>query len=160
MINKQLSEELLHFFQSYLLFYKDFLLLETEKFEDMSHNNLRSLDERVKQEQAYLLKLKGFEIEREKLVGQAGDPKTTFRQLIPLFEEPYQKDIKAIYDELSNVLLDLREMNRRCNYLTEIKLHNIAADLNKIRNNPELQNVYNAKAQEGNTPPSVLSMKI
>lgn len=160
MINKQLSEELLHFFQNYLLFYKDFLVLETEKFEDMSQNNLQTLDERVKKEQAYLLKLKGLEIEREKLIGQTGDPKTTFRGLIPLFEEPYRAKMKSIYDELSDVLLDLREMNHRCNYLTEIKLHNITVDLNKIKNNPELQNVYNAKAQEGNTPPSVLSMKI
>lgn len=160
MINGQLSEQLLHFFQNYLLFYKEFLSIEAEKFEDLSRNNLRSLDDRVKQEQAYLLKLRGLEIEREKLVGKTGDPKTTFRQLIPLFDEPYRKEIKAIYDELSNVLLDLREMNRRCNYLTEIKLHNVEVTLNKIKNNPELQNMYNAKAKEGKFPPSVLSMKI
>ena len=160
MINKTLSDEMLPFFQQYLAFYKDFLQLETDKYNDMARNILSSLNEHVKEEQAYMLKSKGLELERDKLMAQMDSPKATFCELIPMFDLSVQVQIKEIYDELSQVLLDLKETNLRCNQLTELRLHRIEIDSQKLANNPDLQKRYDSHAHEGPIYKSILSKKI
>jgi hypothetical protein len=161
MIDKSLSEELLLFLQQYLAFYKEFLLLEADKYDDMVNNRLNLLDERVKNEEACMLKSRGMEIERSKLWAKAGSPEVTFLQLIPLLDSSLQDKAKEIYDELLQVLYDLKETNLRCNQLTELKLHRIEADIEKLKMNPELQKQYDAKAiLEGYSPSGILSKKI
>ncbi|HEX3037474.1 MAG TPA: flagellar export chaperone FlgN [Oscillospiraceae bacterium] len=160
MINKKLSDELVLFLERYLVFYKDFLQMETEKYEDISQNKLAKLNQYVKDEQVFMLKSKGLEIERDKLVAQTGNSKTTFRELIPLFDGTVQAHLQEIYDELSNVLLDLKETNTRCNYITKLRLHGVEVNLKKLGDNPELQKIYTQKAHEGATPLNILSKRI
>lgn len=160
MINKTLSDELLLFFLRYLAFYNEFLQLETDKYDDMSHNIISSLDERVKVEEAYMLKSKGLEIERDKLIAQTELPKATFLQLIPLFDESVRDQIQEVYEELSRVLQDLKQTNLRCNQLTQLRLHRVEVDLQKIAKNPDLQKRYDAQAREGHVYKSKLSKKI
>jgi len=147
MINKTLSDKLLLFLQEYLSFYKEFLQLETEKYNDMTQNNIGLLDERVKTEQAFMLKSKGLELERERLWAQAGSPNSTLQESIPLFDSSVQGQLKEIYKELLQVLFDLKETNLRCNYLTELKLHKVEVDLQKLKNHPELEERYDSKAK-------------
>lgn len=160
MIEQSLAEELFQFLQRYLVFYKEFLQLETDKYNDLAINNVSSLDNRVKTEEVFMLKSKGLELERDKLVARTGKTDTTFRELIPLFGQPLQEQVKNIYNELSKVLLDLKEMNLRCNYLTELRLHRVETDLKKLENRPELQKLYNAQAREGGTSGGLFSKKI
>jgi len=160
MMNKTLSNELVLFLERYLAFYKSFLQMETNKYEDITHNNLSKLDQHVKDEQAYMLKSKGLEIERDKLVVQAGVPKATFRELIPLSDETVREHLQEIYDDLSNVLLDLKEINVRCNYVTKLKLHSVEVNLKKLGDNPELQKMYTQKASKGTKPLNILSKRI
>ena len=160
MINKTLSDELLSFFLRYLAFYSEFLQLETDKYDDMAHNIISSLDERVKVEEAYMLKSKGLEIERDKLIAQTELPKATFLQLIPLFDESVRDQIQEVYEELSRVLLDLKQTNLRCNQLTQLRLHRVEVDLQKIAKNPDLQKRYDAQARKSHVYKSILSKKI
>ncbi len=99
-------------------------------------------------------------MERDKLIAKTGSPESTFRQLIPMFEPSLQPQAKSIFDELSQVTLNLKEINLRCNQLTELKLHRVEKDIGKLKNNPELQRIYSSKAEEGSTPPSILSKKV
>lgn len=160
MIDKELAEKLLKFLRKYLDFYKGFLQLESEKYNDLTCNNIKSIDERVKTEEVYMLKSRGLEIERDRLVAQTGNPTATFRELIPMFDSSLQPQVQAIFDELSQVLLNLKKMNLNCNKLTELKLHRIKNDLKKLKNNPELQKIYSSKAEEGFAPKSILSRKV
>lgn len=161
MIDQSLSEELLLFLRRYLAFYKEFLLLEANKYDDMVQNRLNLLDEHVKTEEAYMLKSRGMEAEREKLWAKAGYPGVTFLQLVPLLDPSLQEQAKGIYDELLQVLYDLKETNLRCNQLTELKLHRIEADIQKLKKDPQLQKQYDAKAiLEGYSPSGILSKKI
>lgn len=160
MINEALSNELVLFLERYLAFYKDFLQMETNKLEDISQNRLSQLDQHVKDEQVFMLKSKGLEIERDKLVAQTGSPKSTFRELIPQFDESVRTHLQEIYDELSDVLLDLKEVNTRCNYITEIKLHSVEVNLKKLGDDSELQKMYTQKAHEGTRPLNILSKRI
>ncbi len=160
MINQSLADEIFRFFQRYLTFYKEFLQLETEKYNDIAVNRVSALDGHVKAEEALMLKSRGLELERDRLVAKTEKPEATFRELIPLFEHPLQEQVKQIYDELSKVLLDLKEINLRCNYLTELRLHRIQIDLKKLENHPELQKLYNAQARAGGASMNFISKKI
>ena len=160
MTDQLLADELFRFFQRYLAFYNDFLQLETKKYNDIAINNVSSLDQHVKSEEAFMLKSKGLELERDRLVARTGKPDATFRELIPLFESPLQEQIQKIYNELSQVLLNLKETNLRCNYLTDLRLHRIEIDLKKLENRPDLQKLYNAQAHPGEAHRNFISKKI
>jgi hypothetical protein len=160
MVNLPLSNEFLLFFQRYLSFYKEFLHLETGKYNDIISNNLGSLDEHVKTEQAYMLKSRGLELERAKLMAQTETPNATFKEMIFLFDLSVQDQIKLLYNDLSEVLLNLKNMNLRCNYLTKLKLQRVEIDLKKLKNQPELQALYNAQAHENGISTSIFSKKI
>ena len=160
MIDRTLSDEFSLFFKRYLAFYTDFLHLETEKYNDIISNNLASLNGHVVNEQAYMLKSRGLEIERDKLMALAGMPKATFKELISDLDNDVQDQVQTLYNSLSQVLLDLKHTNLRCNYLTKLKLHRINIDLKKLENHPELQKLYNAQAMENGISSNILSKKV
>jgi hypothetical protein len=160
MISRSLSDEFLSFFQRYLAFYEEFLQLETEKYNEIIANKLDQLDQRVKNEEAYMLKSRGLEAERDKLMAKTENPSATFRELIPLLDESAQAEAQALYDKLSQVLKNLKHTNLRCNYLTKLKLHRIEVNLEKIKNHPELQKLYNAQAVENAASSRILSKKV
>ena len=160
MITEALSEELYHFFNRYLAFYREFLQLETDKCADMACNNLSALPNHVKTEEVYMLKSKGLENERNKLVAKTGLTQPTFQQLIPLLDESTREKVHAIYDELSHVLLDLKAMNLRCNTITELRLHKIETQVRKLEKRPELDKIYTAHAYDRKKSGSILSTKI
>lgn len=159
MIENGLADTLLSFFERYLAFYKDFLLLETTKYQDMRENRLEKLSQHVKDEEAYSLKARGLEMERDRLVLQASSSDTTFRGLIPLFDQSRQERAKGLYDELYKVMTSIKETNRGCNYLTELKLHRVQIELRKMKNSPEMQKEYNSRAKECKKAFSIISRK-
>ena len=160
MIDRALSDDFLLFFQRYLAFYKDFLHLETEKYNDITSNNLSSLDSHVKVEEAYMLKSRGLELERTNLMAKTENPKATFKELILLLDKSVQDEATILYHTLSQVLLDLKHTNLRCNYLTKLKLHRIEIDMKKLKNHPEFQSLYNAQALENGISSNILSKKV
>ncbi|GEM_PF-327832 len=159
MIDKELSDRLMSLFGRYLSFYKDFLDLEIRKYGDMRENRLETLNGHVNDEQAHMLKARGLELERERLMHLTPFPDATFRELIPLFDESVREQAQAAYEELSGVLIRLKETNQKCNYLTELKLHRVKIELKKLENNPEMQKIYDSRAKEGKKPGSILSRK-
>ncbi len=160
MISRSLSDEFLSFFQRYLAFYEDFLQLETQKFNEIIANRLDNLDQMVKNEEAFMLKSRGLELERDKLMAKTESPKATFKELIALLDESAQEEAQLLYNRLSQVLNNLKHINSRCNYLTKLKLHRIEVNLEKIKSQPELQKLYNAQAVEHAASSRILSKKV
>lgn len=154
------SEELIAFLKRYLNFFEGFLALETEKYQDIAQNQVDKLDVHVKAEEALMLKFRGMERERERLMEQAQAPGATFRELLPLFDETVRPDAEQLYEKLSSAILELKEMNLRCNYLTELRLHRIDTEIKKIKNQPELQKKYDAKAREESKISGFISKKV
>lgn len=160
MIDQRAAEELYCFFQGCFAFYQDFLALETEKYSDITVNRYDTLDQYVKKEEVFMLKAKGLEQERSRLLSLTERPDATFRDLLPLVEPPVQEPMEQLYRELSALLLKLKETNLRCNYLIELRLHRIKIELKKLENRPDLQKVYDAAGREGGQGPQFLSKKI
>ena len=159
-MNKALSEEMLQFFIRYLAFYKEFLKLETEKYEDMAEDHFHTLTEHVKKEEVFFLKSRSLEKERKMLMDKAGLSRVTFQQMIPSFDESMQTNIKMIYIELSKVLLDLKAINQRCSSIAALRLHSVKLELQKLENHPEMRKIYNEKAYCNRVSRSILSQKV
>ncbi|WMJ24256.1 flagellar export chaperone FlgN [Paludicola sp. MB14-C6] len=160
MLEKQISKELVLFLERYDKFYEDFLELERNKYEAITRNDLASLDCFVTKEQALYLKSRGLESERIQLMQQCSEPQTSFRNLIPILDSEFQQKATEIFNHLSDVLLNLKQVNSSCNSLTELRLHRIDINLKHLENQPELQKEYNRVAKQSSKGTHVISKKI
>ena len=152
MINKSLSDELISYFERCLSFYESFLELEANKYNDILNNILSSIDQHVKDEQVYMMKAKGLEAERTKLVGQTEKPNATFKELIPLLDESVREQAKQHFESLSAILLEMKEVNNCCNQLTEIKLRQVQNYLDSLEKQNDQPETYNKQAQKSKEP--------
>lgn len=159
-MDRALSEEFVGFLNRYLTFFREFLALETEKYQDISHNRISRLDGHVKAEEAFMLKSRGMEREREQLMQRSESAAATFRELLPSFDPAVRPQAEDLYNEVSAVLIELKEMNLRCNYLTELRLRRVDAEIKKRKKQPELQKKYDAKAREESKSAGFISKKV
>lgn len=141
-------------------FYTEFLELENGKYEDILEDKLDVLDQHMKKEEVFLLRARGLEQERERLLAQMELQGCRMTQVIDAFDEPQKSELKQVFGELSAVLLDLKEVNLRCNSLSELKLHRIVTILEQIEQQPELQKAYTEQAQKAQKQGSLVSKKI
>ncbi|HBN79986.1 MAG TPA: hypothetical protein DD433_01220, partial [Ruminococcaceae bacterium] len=72
-MEQALAAEFLSFLDRYLSFYRDFLALEKEKYDDIAKGRIDRMDGHVKKEEAFLLRSRGLEQERDRLAARAGN---------------------------------------------------------------------------------------
>lgn len=147
MIDAERSDKLLRFFGNMLAFYQDFLTFERDKYNIIASGELEKLDEALKQEQAFTLKARGLEIERKKLLEEAGAAQYTFRELIPQVELSRQEPMKKLYSDISATVADVRQVNERCSRMTHLKMGRVSQILSKIEDHPELKQIYKSNLQ-------------
>lgn len=160
MVDRTLSEEFILFFRKYLAFYEQFLHIETEKYNKLVSGEFELIDDQVKQEEVFTLKARGLEKKREKLMMDIKCPKFTFKEIIPQLDPSVQEEASTIYSSLSQILQNLKHSNLKSNYLIKLKLHRIEVNLEKLKNRPDLQKLYNAQAVEDAASKSILSKKV
>lgn len=160
MLDKTASDRLIGFFERMLEFYKNFLALESEKCKDVQAGSLDRLDGRIREEQAFLLKARGFEHERLALQEQAGCPGASFRDILSLFGPERQDTVQKLYKDISSAVRELKETNEECNRLTGVKLHRATNILEKLQNNPELKAVYDSKIATKKQAAGLFSKKV
>lgn len=114
--------------------YKEFITLESIKMENISQNKYKTLDEYVKKEEALLLEARGLEKKRENILIKYNLQDKKMNEIIFLFNEPYLNQIEKKFNELSNIIIDLKHINQNCNSMTQIRLHKINETLNKLKN--------------------------
>ena len=158
MLDQKTEETLISFLGELLEFYREFLKLEADKQAELQNGRLDRLDARMKEEQAYVLRARGLELRRQKLMERTPQPKATFRELIVLISPARQEKAREIYEELSSVLLELRETNQKSSRLAGIKLRQVSAILAKLENRPDFPEPYGEKA--GGRPSEIFSKKI
>lgn len=152
MIDSTLSNKFISYFTKLIAFYKDFFALESTKYNDIKSGNFKMLDGHMKKEQVFIMKAKGLEVERQKLMDQTEKPKATFKEIIPLFDDGKRGQLQALYGELSSVVTDFKKLNTNCNALTESKLRRASFVLSKLKNSPELRKTYNEKVKQSLDP--------
>lgn len=160
MIDKALSDKFILFFRKHLEFYEQFLQMETEKFNKLISNEFERIDDYVKQEEVFMLKARGLEKEREKLMKDINCPKSTFQEIILQLDPSVQEEASTIYSILSQIIKNLKHCNQKNNYLIQLKLHQIEVNLEKLKNRPDLQKQYNAQAVEKAAHKNIFSKKV
>lgn len=159
-MNRQLSGEFVDFLNRYLALFQEFFVLETQKYQYIAQGQIDKINEHVKAEEVFMLRSKGMEAERERLMKRAVFPAATFRELLPHFDPEVKEEAEELFEKLSNITMELKEMNLRCNYLTELRLRKVDAALKKINKQPELQKKYDAKAKEETKSSGFISKKV
>lgn len=120
------AKKLYNMIRQYLIFYKEFLEFELKKLDDIKNNRIKLLDEHVKGEEVFLLKSKGFEIKRQEFVKELGFKKDErMIDVIKTAPQDYREKLTLTFEELSGYILDLKETNKRCNTMIELRLHSI-----------------------------------
>lgn len=160
MIEEKTADLMVSFFGKLREFYQKFLEFEKEKQGYLKNGKLNRLDECMKREQAYILRARGLEQERMKLMQQTPNPKARFRELIPQFSEPRREQMQKMFQELSSVLTELKKINSENSLLAERKLRQASVAINRLSNQPELRKIYSKKIRSGSPPPAFLSKKI
>ena len=148
MIDAALCDKLYSLIGETLEFYRKFLALETEKYGDVAAGRLKAIDAHMAKEQAFILKAKGLEQERRRLMEQTGQEKATLRELI------------ALLPELSRTVNSLKRTNDRCQQLTTIKLRQISKILGGLEGHPELKRIYGSSPEQTPGADGVFSVKI
>ncbi|WP_085833624.1 flagellar protein FlgN [Clostridium merdae] len=159
-MNRELSVEFVDFLNRYLALFQEFFVLETQKYQDIAQGQINKINEHVKAEEVFMLRSKGMEAERERLLKRVDVPAATFRELLPHFDPEVKAQAEKLFEELSNITMELKEMNSRCNYLTELRLRRVDAALKKMNKQPELQKQYDAKAKEETKSSGFISKKV
>ena len=154
------SEELLRFFKRYLSFYTELLELERRKLSDILNNQLSSLDQHVKAEEACTLRARGLEQEKEALLRENGLEEFTFRKILPLVHPLKRQELTNLHQDLSELLLDLKAVNYRCNHLTQLKLRQIYAQMDRLEASSANRRPYSALAQQKNDTTGLLFKRI
>lgn len=128
----------------YLVFYKEFLNFETKKLDDVANNRIKLMDEHVKNEEVFLLKCRGFEVKRQAFLKELGLENMLMRDVIKQAPEEMREQLDSVFSELSEAILDLKEINNRCNSMIELRLHKIEKTLNQLEESKQ-------KSQKGPT---------
>ena len=144
--------------QQYLVFYKEFLEFEKTKLEDVTNNRIDLIDNHVKKEEVFLLRSKGFEVKRESFLKELGLDDLTMSEIIEKTPEGSKEKLSLIFSELSEVLLDLKEINSRCNSMIELRLHRIEKTINQLDENQQKQ--YNDSAKKSKNRSDFISRKV
>ncbi len=160
MIDTALSDKLYSFLNGMLEFYGKFLALETEKYGDLAAGRADAINARMTKEQAFILKARGFEQERRRLMEQAGCGEGTLRELVDLLPAEKQPAMRRMHTELSRTVNSLKRVNDRCQKLTRLRLRQVSKALSNLEGHPELKRIYGSKPGGTPGPEGVFSVKI
>lgn len=119
--------------QEMIDFFKQFQELEHTKFEAVRQNDLISLEECMKKEQADILVLRGLERKQAQVQKELGFEDKSFKEILDLV--PYEKkaELEAMYNELLNSLEIFKSTTEGIKKTIELNLYAIDNAVQRIR---------------------------
>lgn len=111
--------------EKHIALYTELKKFELEKMKDIAENHYEKLDDYVKAEEAYVLRARGMEVTREKFFEQVGIPGRKMREIIAELPDEYKDKGNQLYDTLSGLVIDVSCINRKCMFMSEIRMHRL-----------------------------------
>jgi len=105
--------------------YKSFLELEYAKHDAIIKNDIDELDAIVSDEQVYYMKMRGVDQKRERLVETMGCTGMTLKEILDTDKIESNKDLKEKYNELNDLIQEVRKINSLCKTLLEVRMRKI-----------------------------------
>jgi hypothetical protein len=160
MLDSGTVRKLTALFETMLEFYREFFALEEEKLDTLKSSRLELLDSLLRREQASVLRAKGLELDRQRLMEEVGNSGKTFRELLELFPPEDREKPKELYEELSSTIVRLQKVIADSAHLLRIKSMRAAAIVSRLDNDPQLRQVYGEKLNRAKPDRSIFSKKI
>lgn len=120
---------------------KNLISIEQDKLNAVTNNNLEKLDGCIKDEQVQVMKLKGIEKSRVKLLSSLGYEGLTFKQIISTLEGEEKKESQKLFDSLKKVTKDFNSVNSSAKTAIEVNLYAIDMALNKLNKVSDSKNM-------------------
>lgn len=159
-MERLLQEQFVDHMRETQKFYDEFLILEDQKFQALSQNALSAIDGLVKQEEVALLRSRGFERDRELLLEKLGCSGMVMSELIQRFDSPLREELLTLYETLSGTILDVKDMNTRCETLANLRLRRTEKLRSLIEQKPDAQRMYTDQAKRSGEKGSLMSKKV
>lgn len=126
-------EQILEQMREYSDLFDTLIDFEQKKFEAVKENNLDVIDEFLKTEQVYLLKVRGLDGKREEILKKSGFEGYTFRQLINDAEGGVRDELEILFGELEKKTENFKKLMDSLNSFVDMKLFSVEEALERIR---------------------------
>jgi len=139
--------------------YKKFLELEYKKYDAVIKNDIETLDDIVCKEQAFYLKMRGIEQNREKIIDSMGYKNKSLKEIIEA-DKKDNLELKEIYEELSKLIAEVKKISSLCKSLIEVRMHKIDKALQQLGEKENIENIYSNDKSKVKAKSLILSRKI
>lgn len=100
--------------------------LQKNKLKAITENNLKALEESMKQEQVFIMKLKGLDKKRDTTLQSLGYENLTFKEIIAsITDEVMKNDLASLYTDLELALKNFQVAQNSVKTLLESNIHAI-----------------------------------
>ncbi len=125
---------------------------EQRKFDAVKEKDLDVLDEYLKEEQAYLLQLRGLDSKREELLKKNGYSGYTFRQIIDEAQGDERAELENIYDAIFQKLEIFKKLMQTIDSYIDLQLFSVEGAIEKINEFEGRHDVNTYEKDAKNTP--------
>lgn len=134
--------------------YQKLLVLQNNVLVALSSNNIPELDKFLKEEQAFVLKVRSLEQQRLKIANESGCADLRLKEIIERLDGEDKNRFTLMYDKISATLKQIKALNKNSKTIIESRLHSIEVATNGkqtyskdgvVPANSELKYRYNNK---------------
>lgn len=141
-------------------FIEELTEVENKKFQAALKNNIYTINECMKQEQALLMKLKGIDKKREALQKELGYENLSFRQIIEKAPLDEKDKCKEVFDIIQNKLSIYKEIFSNAQNAIEVNLHKINKKLESLDAKDKFNRTYKEDGEVVMVKKSFTSRKV
>lgn len=105
--------------------FQEAIPLEKEKLDAAASKRVTFVEECMKREQVLLLKVRGLEQKRQKIVKELGYEGKTFREIIDLETQENQKVLRPLYDELAEAIREFSSVNEEAMKIIRLNVYEL-----------------------------------
>lgn len=127
--------------QDIIKFFDEFSEILQDKIDAIEQNNVTKLEQIMKQEQAFSMKIRGLEKSRQTALAQSGLTQEDFKIVMQSPQDDEEIETAAVYRLLKERLAKYTQASEVIQAQVDIRLHSIKLLLEKLENNP-LQGIY------------------
>ena len=113
----------------YIALFDSLTQIEQEKLMAAKKNRVSFVEEAMKQEQAYILKLKGFDQKREQMQQSLGFASMSFQEILNAVSSEEKEVLLPLFHLFKERISLLQEVSNNAKAIIEINLHTIQKTL-------------------------------
>ncbi len=138
----QFVKELIHFFA-------ELTVVEKTKLQAAIGNDITTIEDCMKKEQADILKFRGLEKRRQTILSSLGLENKTFSEILERVDSQHKDELSEVYNELNETVKQYRNAFDSAKNVIEVNLYNIDKTLTQLKNKKSEENgsIYTSDGQ-------------